>query len=162
MRSAEGPWPGFGDAAQLGIAMKIFMMAAVLLFLAVGSASAQANIGGSSVGAGAGLSGVGSLNGNSSMNGGSSSSGRVAEPRPAANVQAKNPGDFVPSTFENYPAAVSMGEEAMRARPLTVVEAARRAQQAKAAATGKSAIVLEKDTEGKLIVVEAAAVRAKQ
>ena len=114
------------------------------------------------MGAGAGLNGVGTLNGSGAMNGGSSASGRVAEPRHTDNVQAKNPGEFVPSAFENYPAALSMGEEAGRVRPLTVVEAARFAQQAKAAANTKPAIVLEKDAEGKLIVLGTTPVQAKQ
>ena len=161
MPSAEGPLPGFGNAAQLGIAMKFFMMAGVLLFAGVGSVSAQGYVGGSSVGAGAGLNGAGTLNGSGTMNGGSSTTGRVSDPRHTDNIQATNPGEFVPSTFENYPAALSMGEEARRARPLTVVEAARFAQQAKAAAAAKSALVLEKDSEGKLIVVETKPVQPK-
>jgi hypothetical protein len=151
MRSAEGPLPGFGNAAQLGIAMKLLVMAGVLLFFGVGSASAQ----------GSGLNGVGTLNSSGAMNGSSSTSGRVAEPRQTANVQATNPREFVPSTFENYPAAVSMGEEARRARPLTVVEGSRLAQQTKAAAAEKPAIVLEKDSEGKLIVLEMKPVQPK-
>lgn len=141
--------------------MKFLVMAGVLLFLGVGSASAQGYVGGSSVGAGSGLNGVGTLNGSGAMNGGSSTSGRVAEPRHTDNNQAKNPGEFVPSTFENYSVALSMGEAAGRGRPLTVVEAARFAQQAKAAAT-KPAIVLEKDAEGKLIVLGTTPVQAKQ
>ena len=114
------------------------------------------------MGAGSGLNGVGTLNGSGTVNSVGSTSGRVSEPRHTDNVQARNPGEFVPSTFENYPAALSMGEEAGRVRPLTVVEAARLAQQAKAAATTKPAILLEKDAEGKLVVLGTTPVQAKQ
>ena len=140
--------------------MKLFMVAGALLFVGVGSVRAQGYVGGSSVGAGSGLNGAGTLNGSGSMNGGSSTTGRVSEPRHTDNVQATNPGEFVPSTFENYPAALSMGEEARRARPLTVVEAARFAQQGKTAAATKPTLVLEKNSEGKLIVVETKPVQA--
>ena len=142
--------------------MKLFMMAGALLFVGVGSVSAQGYVGGSSVGAGSGLNGVGTLNGSGTVNSVGSTSGRVSEPRHTDNVQARNPGEFVPSTFENYPAALSMGEEARRARPLTVVEAARLAQQTKAAAAIRPAIVLEKDAEGKLMVLGTTPVQAKQ
>lgn len=161
MRSAGGPLPGFGNAAHLGIAMKLFMMAAVLLFVGVGSVSAQGYVGGSSVGAGSGLNGVGTLNGNGTINSVGSTSGRVLEPRHTDNVQARNPGEFVPSTFENYPAALSMGEAAERMRQPTVAEAARLAQQARAAGVTKPALVLEKDAEGKLIVVETKPIQPK-
>jgi hypothetical protein len=65
-----------------------------------------------------------------------------------------NPGEFVPSTSQNYPAELAMGEAAGRRRPLAVVEAARSARQAKAASVARPAKILEKDAEGKLIVVE--------
>jgi hypothetical protein len=141
--------------------MKFLVMAGILLFAGIGSASAQGYVGGSTVGAGSGLNGVGAINGAGAMNGDSSAKGHVSAPRPAENIQATNPGEFVPSTFQNYPDALGMGEAAGRVRPLTVVEAARSAQQAKAASVAKPAIVLEKDTEGKLIVFEIKQVQNK-
>lgn len=129
-------------------------MAAMLLLVGVGSVRAQGYVGGGSGGAGSGLNGVAGMNGAGALNGGSSAAGQVSEPRHIENVQATNPGEFVPSTFENYSVALSLGKAAGRNRQLTVVEAARLSQQARAAGTARPAIVLEKNAEGKLIIVE--------
>jgi hypothetical protein len=139
--------------------MKFLVMAGILLFAGIGSAAAQAYVGapgsGSSVGAGPSLNGGTGINGAGAINGASPTNSTVgSDSQPSRNVQATNPGEFVPSTFENYDAAVGMGEDTVRFRPLSVVEAARRAQQAKASAATKPAIFLEKDSEGKLIVVQ--------
>jgi hypothetical protein len=161
MPSAEGHCRDSAMRRTWGRAMKFFMMAGVLLFAGVGSVSAQGYVGGSSVGAGSGLNGVGTVNGSGSINGGSSATGGVSEPRHTENVQARNPGEFVPSTFENYPAALSLGEAAERMRQPTVAQAARLAQQARAAGVTKPALLLEKNSEGKLIVVETKPIQPK-
>jgi hypothetical protein len=134
--------------------MKFLVMAGILFFAGIGSARAQGYVGGPTVGGGSGLNGIGGINRAGAINSGSSATGHVSDPRPAENIQATNPGEFVPSTFQNYPAALGMGEAAGRRRPLTVVEAARSAQQEKAASVARPAKVLEKDAEGKLIVIE--------
>lgn len=148
--------PGFGSVAQLGMLMKFLLAAGVLLLVGIGSTQAQSlsNVG--SIGGGSSLNGSSSMNHSPTMNtGGGSSTGSVSNSRPSKNVEATNPGEFVPSTFESYDAALSLGEIANRMHPLTIVEAARLAQQAKANPAAKPALVLEKDAEGNLIVVPA-------
>jgi hypothetical protein len=71
------------------------------------------------------------------------------------NIEATNPGEYVPSTCENYDSAVNIGRNARLIRPPTLVEAARTAQQARATGALKPAIVLDKDGEGNLVIVTA-------
>jgi hypothetical protein len=145
---------GFGSVAHRGIRMKFLLVAGALIFLGTGSANAQSlsNVG--TIGAGSSLNGASSVNNSPTMNpSGSSTGGTVSDPRRSKSVEATNPGEFVPSTFESYDAALSLGEMAKRVHPLTVVEAARLAQQAKANPASKPALVLEKDPDGNLIVV---------
>jgi hypothetical protein len=150
--------PGFGSVAQLGMPMKFILAAGALLFVGMGSTQAQSlsNVG--SVGGGSSLNGSSSVNNSPTINtGGGSSSLSVSSPRPSKNVDATNPGEYVPSTFESYDAALSLGEIAKRMHQPTIVEAARLAQQAKANPAAKPALVLEKDGDGNLIVVPASA-----
>jgi hypothetical protein len=140
--------------------MKFWTMAGILLFAGVGSAGAQGMVGGTgsgSVGGAASLNSATGLNASNSINtaNASPSSTVGADAGPAQNDQARNPGEFVPSTFQNYHAALGLGEEAGRARPVSVVEAARLARQTKATSAAKPSVVLDKDAEGKLIVVQA-------
>jgi hypothetical protein len=139
------------------MAMKFLVMAGILFFVTVGSASAQGHIGGMGAGGGTSLNGGGAINSGSAT----SKSPVGLDSQPLPNVQATNPGEFVPSTFENYDAAVSMGEQARRARAATVVEAAHAAQQTKASRATGATIVLEEDSEGKLIVMETTQVGTK-
>src|SRR5271156_7055996 len=114
-----------------------YLLAGVLLFIAITSASAQSNFPNvGRVGGGSSLNSGSSLNGAASNGTVGSGVGSVSS-NASKNVQATNPGEFVPSTFETYDAALSMGENARRARSLTLVEAARLAQQAKAKAEAK-------------------------
>jgi hypothetical protein len=134
--------------------MKFLLVAGVLLLVGTGSANAQSMSNVGSIGAGSSLNGASSVNHSATMNpNGGSSAGIVSDPRSSKSVEGTNPGEFVPSTFESYDAALSLGEMAKRVRPLTVVEAARLAQQAKANPGAKPALVLEKDPDGNLIVV---------
>jgi hypothetical protein len=136
--------------------MKLILAAGALLFVGMGSTQAQSlsNVG--SVGGGTSLNGSSSVNNSPTINtGGGSSSLPVSSPRPSKNVDATNPGEYVPSTFESYDAALSLGEIAKRMHQPTIVEAARLAQQAKANPAAKPALVLEKDGDGNLIVVPA-------
>ena len=139
--------------------MRFLVLAGCLLFIGVGSAQAQSSFGalGNNVGGGSSLNSAGSLNHAGEINfGGSSGSSSLPDTQqPRRNVEATNPGEFVPSTFENYDTALNMGQDATHARPLSVADAARMAQKARAAATTKPAIRLEKDAEGKLVIVEA-------
>ena len=152
--SAEGPSPGFGSVAHRGIRMKFLLVTGVLLLTGAGSANAQSlsNVG--TIGGGSSLNSASSVNHSPTINpSGGSSGGVVSDPRSSKSVEGTNPGAYVPSTFESYDAALSLGEMAKRVHQPTVVEAARLAQQAKANPAAKPALVLEKDPDGNLIVV---------
>jgi hypothetical protein len=140
----------------MGNQMKLLVMIGVLLLVGVGSAHAQSNFSnlGGSVGGGSSINDSSSVNHSGSINTSSAGTGSVSDSRVYKNVEATNPGAYVPSTYENYDAAVTMGRNAGLARPLTIVEAARMAQQAKEAGAAKPPILLEKDAAGKLIVVQ--------
>jgi hypothetical protein len=141
----------------MGIQMKIPVLAIILVLAGVGTVSAQSLQSVPSVG-GPGIGNSGSINGSGPINRASSTSSvGDSNPRASKNVEATNPGEYVPSTFENYDAAVDMGRNAGLARPLTIVEAARKAQHAKEAGAAKSTILLEKNAEGNLIIVPATA-----
>jgi hypothetical protein len=137
----------------MGNQMKLLVMIGVLLLVGVGSARAQSSF--SNVGSigGSSINSVSSLNHSGSINS-SVGTGSVSDSRVYKNVEATNPGEYVPSTYENYDAAVTMGRNAGLVRPLTIVEAARMAQQAKEAGAAKPTILLEKDAAGKLILVQ--------
>jgi L-amino acid N-acyltransferase YncA len=68
------------------------------------------------------------------------------------NVSAKNPGEFIPSTFESYQDAVIIGQAELDAKPMTVAEAARVLQAWKKSGTQKAALVAEQDADGKMII----------
>jgi hypothetical protein len=143
-------------AAQIRIEMKFSVMAVVLFLASVGSAGAQ-SLGGVPTVGGSAINNSGSINSSSSINTRSLGAPLDSTARAFKNVEATNPGEFVPSTFEDYDAAVNMGESARRFRPLTIVEAAHVAQKAKAAGAVKPGIILEQDAEGKLVFVQSAA-----
>jgi hypothetical protein len=153
--STEGSLPGFGNVAQLGMLMKFLLAAGILLFLGIGAAQAQSLSGVSSIGGGASINGASSVNHSPTINPGGSSTESVSDPRSSKSVEATNPGEFVPSTFESYDSALNLGEIANRLHSPSIVEAARLAQQAKANPAAKPALVLEKDADGNLIVVPA-------
>ena len=116
--------------------MKKIILLAGIMFLA---ASARAQIGGGTLGF-------------SHPN----LSSRVAAPSASqaqVNVSAKNPGEFVPSTFESYKEAVILGQEELDARPLTVAEAARIHQAARKSEIQKATLVAEQDDSGKMVIV---------
>jgi hypothetical protein len=136
--------------------MKFLVMAAVMLFVSLGSVQAQSIGGGGSVGDGGGINSATSISHAIGINGGGGAAPAAASSAPTAkNVSGTNPGEFVPSTFESYGTALTMGQNAGHARPLSVAEAARMAQRAKLAANTKPTIILDKDAQGKLVVVQA-------
>lgn len=136
--------------------MKFFVIAGIMLFVSVGAANAQSLAGVSGIG-GSSINNAGSVNNSGSINFESrSSSGSSASNAGATrSVAGTNPGEFVPSTFEAYDKALDQGQEAARIRPISLAGAARLAQKAKAAGAMKPAMVLEKNAEGKLIVIQA-------
>lgn len=135
--------------------MKIPAIAVLLVLAGAGSVKAQSLQAVPTIG-GPGIGGSGSLNGSGAINRASSTPSPVgnSDPRVSKNVEATNPGEYVPSTYENYDAAVDMGRNAV-VRPPTLVEAARMAQHAKEAGAAKPMILLEKNAEGNLIIVPA-------
>lgn len=155
--SCWGLLPGFGGVAHMGIQMKILVFAGLLLFIGVGSAHAQADI----------LSSTGSIGNSSSLNSGgsiSSSSGinstasttnanSVSGQPSYRNVEGTNPDPYVPSTFANYDDAVTQGNAAQKQRQPSLADAARKAQQAKAAHPVKPGVVVDRDATGKLVTV---------
>ncbi|HXN30150.1 MAG TPA: hypothetical protein VN902_23730 [Candidatus Acidoferrales bacterium] len=131
---------------------KTLLLAGILIF----AGTARAQIGGSinnlgSIGSG------GSLNG---LNAGAVTSVSVPSAPTAAadsvvNLNSKNPGAFVPSTFTSYGEAVELGKLEASLKPTTLAEAARLAQEQKKTASRKSVIVVERNDDGKLVIAPA-------
>ncbi len=121
----------------------------VAFFVVAGAAQAQ--IGGS-INDHAGLNGVGGLE----------SYGGLNSPHPVlnsgttlfTNVSGTNPGEFVPSTFATYKDAVADAKANASKKPLTLADIARQAQAEKKAAEPKSAMVLEQNSDGKLVIAD--------
>jgi hypothetical protein len=139
--------------------MKYLLAVGVVFFFGVGVAQAQGtSVGsGASVGSGRSVGDGGSLNSQGSINpsGPAEHGATPVDPRSSKSVAGKNPGEYVPSTFQNYDDALAEGVIEGKRRPLTLAEIARLSQQKKAAETHKPALVLEKDVDGKLILVPA-------
>jgi hypothetical protein len=141
----------------MGMQMKTLLFAGLLLFIGVGSAHAQADVGSTtgsigssgSINAGGSLSSSSGLNSTASTNNGNSVSGQPSY----RNAEGTNPDAYVPSTFENYDDAVTQGDAARRMRQPSLADAARKAQQAKAAHPAKPGVVVDRDATGKLITV---------
>lgn len=140
--------------------MKTLILAGLLLFVGARSAHAQADI----------LSSTGSIGNSSSINSGgsitsssginstaSTTNGNSVSGQPSyRNVSGTNPDAYVPSTFENYAEAVKQGEAARKLHQSSLADAARNAQQAKAAhPPAKPGVTFERDATGKLVAVPA-------
>jgi hypothetical protein len=114
------------------------------------------NLGG--IGSGGGINGATSINGSFAVaptaTAPTSAPGAAADR--AVNQNSKNPGEYVPSTFSPYGAAVALGVVQSGMRPLTVAEAARLAHMQKKNAEQKRVIVLETDANGNLVIAPAA------
>jgi hypothetical protein len=107
----------------------------------------------SSLGSGGSLNGMGSINTPASPTAPASAPGAAVDR--SVNQNSKNPGEYVPSRFTNYSDAVALGVVESGMRPLTVAEAARLAQMQKKNAEQEPVIVLEKDTNGNLVIAPA-------
>ena len=126
---------------------KVLLFAAVFVF----AGAAQAQIGGSISGH-AGINGAGGLESHGGLN----------SPQPALNngtttfnnVSGTNPGEFVPSTFESYKDAVADAKANANKKSLTLADIARQAQAEKKTAEPKSAMVLEENSDGKLVIAD--------
>jgi len=101
-----------------------------------------------------GIGNGGGLNGSGSINPPHPGSGSSSAGAPAVylNVDTKNPGEYVPSTFTNFKEAVVTAEANSHIKPLTLADLARQTQrERKAAAPGKT-IVMDQDSDGKLFI----------
>jgi hypothetical protein len=135
---------------------KTLLLAGILIF----AGTARAQMGGSINNLGS-ISGGGSLNGVAGLNAGAVTSVSVPSAPTAAadsvvNLNSKNPGAFVPSTFTSYGEAVELGKLEASMKPTTLAEAARLAQEQKRTASKKSVIVVERNDDGKLVIAPAA------
>lgn len=160
LRAALGATAGIRRRREMGTQMKTIVFAGLLLFVGVGTAQAQADVGSTS----ASIGSNGSINSGGSISSGSginstahiNNAGSVSGTPSYRNIAGQNPDAYVPSTFENYQDAVSQGDEARRMRQPSLADAARNAQQAKAAHPAKPGVVVERDATGKLVATPAA------
>ncbi len=105
----------------------------------------------------------GTINNHAGINGagGLESAGAMNPPHPILdngttnfiNTSGRNPGEFVPSTFASYQDAVAEAKANANKQPLTLADMARQAQAQKKAAESKAAMVLEQDSDGKLVIM---------
>jgi hypothetical protein len=135
---------------------KTLLLVGILVF----AGTARAQIGGSINNLGS-INSMGSLNGAAGMNAGalapiSAPSAPTTGADYAANLNSKNPGLFVPSTFTSYGEAVALGKLQADMKPMTLAEAARLAQEQKKNASKKRVIVVARNDDGKLVIVPAA------
>jgi hypothetical protein len=93
-----------------------------------------------------GLEGAGALNSHPS-----SSSSSSAAPS-TENVSGTNTGEFVPSTFASYKEAVADARANADKKPMTLADIARQSQAEKKAAEPKQAMLLEQNSDGKLVI----------
>jgi hypothetical protein len=66
------------------------------------------------------------------------------------NMNSKNPGEFVPSTFTSFKDVLAEAKLQAALRPLTVAEAARQEQERRSKAKDEKVIQLDEDAQGKL------------
>jgi hypothetical protein len=92
-----------------------------------------------------GIGGAGALNqAHPNMGGGSAA--------PTESVSGTNSGPYVPSTYESYNDVICEAKEDAKKKPVTLADIARQAQADKKAAEPKSAVLLEQDSDGKLVI----------
>lgn len=126
---------------------KILMIGAFLIF--AGATHAQ-TIGGT-INNQAGINGAGGLNSAGALN----SAHPILDNGTTIfiNTSGRNEGEFVPSTFASYKDVVAEAKADAGKHPLTLADVARQAQAQKKAAEPKSAMVLEQDSDGKLVIM---------
>jgi hypothetical protein len=126
---------------------KMIFVAALLLFVAAGHAHAQNNVGGASVGGGGSLNTMGSLQRVKPFE---SKGGTTSAPHGSSS--GKNDGEYIPSTFESYQRALEIGVLESGVKPPSLVEIARQTRERKKTAADKSAVVIEQDEHGKILI----------
>jgi hypothetical protein len=68
------------------------------------------------------------------------------------NSSARNDGEYIISTFENYQQAVATGEQELKAKTPQLAEIARSVRAEKKTVPPKSVIVADQDVEGKMTI----------
>ena len=76
-------------------------------------------------------------------------------PDASINMNSKNPGEFVPSTFSNYKDVLATAKLEAELRPMTLAEAARLAHERKKQVNDKAVFRVEEDEHGKLVIIPA-------
>jgi hypothetical protein len=71
------------------------------------------------------------------------------------NMNSKNPGEFVPSTFTSFTDVLREAKLQAALRPLTVAEAARQEQERRSKAKDVNVIQLDEDAQGRLLIARA-------
>jgi len=71
------------------------------------------------------------------------------------NMNSKNPGEFVPSTFSDYKDVLATAKLEAELRPMTLAEAARLEHERKKQVNDKAVFHVEEDEHGKLVIIPA-------
>lgn len=128
--------------------MRTAILSALVLFFA-GTAHAQWN--GGSINTGSSIGQGGELNAHRA----------ATPPGPShpnldagVNMNSKNPGEFVPSTFTSFKDVLAEAKLQAALRPLTVAEAARRERERRSRSNGANVIQLDEDARGKLVIAQ--------
>ena len=135
--------------------------ALVLAIVLIFAGTAHAQLSGGSINTSSAINGVAGVNDTVATNGAGSinsqpSASASAEshtnPDAGVNMNSKNPGEFVLSTFSSYKDALATAKLEAELRPMTVAEAARLSQERKKNANTRAAIQLDEDEHGKLVI----------
>lgn len=129
--------------------MRTVIFSAIVLFFA-GTAHAQWN--GGSINAGSSLGQGGEINAHHAP--------LQLGPGPAnldagVNMNSKNSGEFVPSTFASFQDVLAEAKLQAALRPLTVAQAARQEQERRSKSQDAKVIQLDQDAQGKLVIAPA-------
>jgi hypothetical protein len=142
----------------MGIIMRAALVLAIVLIFAE---AAHAQLSGGSINTSSAINGVAGVNDTVGTNGAgsinsqpsaSTSTAGHASPDATVNMNSKNPGEFVPSTFSSYKDALATAKMEADFRPMTVAEAARLSQERKKNANDKAVIQLDEDEHGNLVI----------
>lgn len=124
--------------------------ALVLAIVLIFAGAAHAQFAGGNITTSGALNGAGNLNSRASTSSASSANLDVS-----VNMNSKNPGEFVPSTFSSYKDALATAKMEADFRPITVAEAARLSQERKKNTNDKAVIQLDEDEHGNLVIASA-------
>jgi hypothetical protein len=134
----------------MGSIMRAALVLAIVLIFAE---TARAQFGGENISStGGSINGAGSLNSHHSKPTSSTSS---VNPDASVNMNSKNPGEFVPSTFANYKDVLATAKLEAELRPMTLAEAARLEHERKKQVDDKAVFRVEEDEHGKLVIIPA-------